>query len=53
LRSLDKGHDADACNQLLDFIAKVIEKTPALLDEATAADLVAAAEEVRSSIGCE
>jgi Regulator of Chromosome Condensation (RCC1) repeat protein/FIMAH domain-containing protein len=50
LRSLDRGKDADACNQLLDFITKV-RKTPAL-DAATAADLIAAAEAI-ASIACE
>jgi len=53
ISSLDKGKVEDACNQLNDFIVKVQDKTPTPLDEATAADLIASAEALKSSIGCQ
>ena len=52
LSSLEVGHFDDACNQLQDFIDKVYEKTPVPLDEETAAGLIADAQAIRSSLGC-
>jgi hypothetical protein len=52
IRSLDKGHIDDACNQLDDFIADVNEKTPTPLDADTATELIASAEAIQTAIGC-
>jgi hypothetical protein len=52
IRSLNKGKTAAACNQLADFIAEVNAKTPAPLDAATAADLIADAQAIQTAIGC-
>jgi hypothetical protein len=52
LRSLAKGKPADACNQVVGFVSDVVAMTPNPLNAATAANLIAAAKEICSSIGC-
>ena len=52
IRSLDKGKTSAACNQLQDFIDEVNAKTPEPLDAATAAELIADAEEIGTAIDC-
>jgi hypothetical protein len=51
-RSLDKGKIAPACSQLQDFIDGVVDKTPEPLDASTAEALIAAAESIRTDLGC-
>lgn len=52
-RSLAEDQPEDACNQLDDFIDEVNDKTPEPLDADTAAGLIADAEAIQSSIGCQ
>ena len=52
LRSLGKGQIGPACSQLQDFIDEATLKTPDPIDPATAAELIASAEEIRAALSC-